>query len=162
MRTELGDRDFFGTCPPTEESRDLGEGRRARTDLKELKKPSRRSFGVPADVKSYAGTPTRTEVLHPMRNGAATDPQLDERRFPAGGPSYASIRTSDASNALGHGLLRGLRPTRFGRDRRDGRGVGAAVRLPSAITARSIPSTKVGSMPWFFAILRARRRTRFS
>jgi hypothetical protein len=92
MGPELRERDFLWAGPLTKEGGDLGEGLGRGGYLEKLEEATRRAFRVPADVKTDPRTPARAEVLHPVRDGSATDSKLHEGRFPARGSPGFSLR----------------------------------------------------------------------
>lgn len=128
MGPELGERKLLRSGPLTEEGGDLGKGRRGRVDLEKLKEASRRTFGVPTNVKAHAGPPTRAEILHPMRNGAATDPKFHESGRRAERPSRSATDKATWFAAKSHALFPARDSMTGARDRGGGRAKGGAVR----------------------------------
>ena len=157
--TELGQRDLLGAGALLQERLDLGQRRRAGVDLEQLEEAPRGPFGLPTDVEPHSGPPASPEVLHPVRHGPPSDPQFNEPGVVAGPVPPAPLRRR---RGAGQGVRR-VRDRATGRRERGGRDSEAdALRFPSAITARRIPSTYTGGRPSRRAILRAPAITRAS
>ncbi len=104
MGPELSERDVLGTGPTLEEGGNLRKGRRGRIDLEELKEATGRVLGLTTNVKADTGPPPAAEILHPVWNGAASDPEFYESGGSPNGPSGCSTggsaRPSGGSRAL--------------------------------------------------------------